>query len=119
MAKAYVFSTLACDQAYTEWNASGADLKVKGRSVLIKGGTGVANDRIVTPLGVMTEVEEEDIAFLKANPAFKQHMDNGFVRIQTKSADPEKVAADMQMNDKSAPLTPQSPEMQNAVETAE
>ncbi len=112
---AFVFSTLSCDQRYTEWLGSGADLQVAGRSVLIKGGTGVANDhgtRIMTPLGMSTEVSDADLAMLEKIPAFAEHKKNGYIKTQSKSAEPEKVAADMVIGDKSSPLTPSSPEMQ-------
>lgn len=107
MGKQYVFSTLATDVRYTEWSApieKGA-LPIEGRSVHVKGGTGVANDRIVTPQGVCTEVEDEDVALLERNEVFKMHKANGFVTIQKKKADPEKVASDMTTRDNSAPKT--------------
>ena len=101
----HVFSTLANDQLYTNW-IPGHDLPIKGPSVLIKGGTGVANDRLVTPLGVVTPVSDEQLAELNKNEGFKQHLKEGFIRVQAKRADPEKVAADMNLKDRSAPLTP-------------
>lgn len=106
MAKAYVFSTLTCDQLYTNWIKGGADVAIVERQILVKGGAGVANDRIITPRGVVTEIDEEDIAILEQNEVFKIHQKNGFVMIERKAADPEKVAADMASRDGSAPLTP-------------
>lgn len=108
MAKQYVFSTLTSDMLYTEWTP-GADagaMSIEGRKILIKGGAGVANDRIVTPLGVCTEVDDEDVVLLLANPVFKLHQTNGHVTIQKKKADAEKVAADMNRADPSSPKTP-------------
>ena len=101
----HVFSTLANDQLYTNW-MPGPDIPVKGASVLIKGGTGVANDRLITPLGVATEVTDSELAELQKNPVFLQHQKDSFVVVRQKKADPEKVAADMNRKDKSAPLTP-------------
>ena len=88
MSKNYVFSTLANDQLYTNWLPGGGDMPIKGHSVLIKGGTGVADDRLITPLGVSTEITDYDLEELKA-----------------KKAETEKVAADMNLKDESAPLT--------------
>lgn len=105
MAKTYVFSTLANDQLYTNWLQGGGDMPVKGHSVLIKGGTGVANDRLITPLGVSTEITEYDLEELQKNPSFKDHEKNGFVVVKAKKAEAEKVAADMNLKDESAPLT--------------
>lgn len=104
--KVFVFSTLACDQAYTAWHKGPGDMPVEGDPILIKGGTGVMNDRIVTPLGVMTAIDAEQVEALEANEVYKIHKANGFVRIERKAYDPEKVAADMALDDKSAPKTP-------------
>lgn len=65
MAKNYVYSTLANDQSYTNWIPGGGNMPVESHSVFIKGGTGVANDRLITPLGVMTEVTDHDIDELR------------------------------------------------------
>jgi hypothetical protein len=108
MAKNYIFSTLANDQLYTNWIKGGADLPIKGPSVLVKGGTGVANDRLITPIGVATEVSDEELAQLELNQVFTKHKQDGFITIRTKKAEAEKVASDMNMKDKSAPLTPAS-----------
>lgn len=113
MAKVFIFSTLATDMLYTEWmptHDSGA-MAGKGREVFVKGGTGVANDRVVTPQGVRTEIEDDDLASLQNNEVFKLHVKNGFITYQKKSADPEKVAADMKLNDPSSPRTPSDPDM--------
>jgi hypothetical protein len=105
MAKTYVFSTLANDQLYTNWLKGGGDMPIKGHSVLIKGGTGVANDRLITPLGVVTEISEHDLEELQKNPSFKDHETKGFLSVKAKKAEPEKVAADMNLKDESAPLS--------------
>ncbi|MDE2470687.1 MAG: hypothetical protein KGL35_18570 [Bradyrhizobium sp.] len=104
----YVFSTLANDQCYRQWVPGGADVPGIGRDIVINGGAGVANDRLVTPLGVATVVSEEDAALLETNHVFKLHKKNGFIVVRPKEADPEKVAADMNRVDKSAPLTESS-----------
>lgn len=105
--KAYVFSALATDMRYTTWTPAGdAGLSVKQREIFIKGGTGVANDRLVTPQGVMTEIDEDDIPELEKNQVFALHVKNGFIAIQKKAADPEKIVADMNRADPSAPKTP-------------
>lgn len=105
MAKVYVFSTLANDQLYTNWLQGGNDLPIKGHSVLIKGGTGVANDRLITPMGVSTEITDYDLEELKKNASFLDHEKNGFVTVRNKKAETEKVASDMNLKDESAPMT--------------
>lgn len=104
----FVFSTLAADVEYIEWLKTGNDLPARGRSVVIKGGAGVANDRIVTPMGVSTQIDAAHLPWLEENHLFALHKENGHIVVQAKAADPEKVAADMNLNDPSAPLTPSS-----------
>lgn len=105
MAKNYVFSTLANDQKYTNWLKGGGDLPIQGHSVVIEGGTGVSDKRLITPLGVATEVSDEDMAELEKNPVFLKHKAEGFISVSKKKADAEKVASGMNLGDKSAPLT--------------
>lgn len=104
----YIYSTLTCDQAYTIYSGGANGLKVPQGNIIIKGGTGIANDRLITPLGVVTKVSEEELKLLNTNPIFKQHINNGFIVVQAegKSEDPEKVAADMSLNNGDAPVTP-------------
>lgn len=104
---AFVFSTLSTDMSYTFYVKGGGDIPIKERSVNIKGGANVANDRIITPLGVMTEIEDEEAALLKDHPVFKMHEANGFVVVETRKADPDKAAKNMSKKDKSAPITPE------------
>lgn len=116
MSRTYIFSTLANDQMYQDWTKGGGDIPVKGRGVLIKGGAGVANRNLITPLGVATEVSDEELQLLEANEVFQTHKKLGFVVVRQKSADPEKVAADMNRADRSAPLTEASfPEAEGAI----
>jgi len=115
----HIFSTLANDNRYVQWQKGAGDLKIPGRSVLVNGGTGVANDRFITPLGIHTEVSDEDYKILDADPGFLAHKAAGFIIVQDKKADAEKVAADMSLADPSAPLTSASPQLQNTPATAE
>ena len=103
----YVFSTLSSDMDYTNHVDGGADLPIELPPVRIKGGAGVADSRIVTPRGVVTEVTDEQLEYLKANAVFRVHMANGFITVETKKADPEKVAANMTGRDASAPMVPE------------
>lgn len=103
----HIFSTLTCDQEYTNTAHNQNGVTNEAPSVFIKGGAGLANDRLITPLGIHTEVSDSDYEILQKNPVFKLHVDNGFIQVQDKKADAEKVAASMQRRDKSAPLVPQ------------
>lgn len=103
----YVFSTIANDQKYQNYSLGAeGQMPIPTSFVYIKGGAGVANDRLVTPLGVVTEISDDDLVELEKNGIFRLHRDAGFLIVRPRSADPEKVAGDMADNDKSAPLTP-------------
>ena|ERR1700757_1171061 len=105
----HVYSRLANSVTYTEWKTGGGDLPVKGREVTIKGGTGVASKHLITPLGVVTSVTDEEAEFLANDHHFQQHKSNGFVKIEKTKHEIEAVVADMgDAVDKSSPLTPSS-----------
>lgn len=104
----YIYSTLTCDQAYTIYSEGANGLKVPQGNIIIKGGTGIANDRLITPIGVVTNVTAKNLKLLKENPIFQQHEANGFISIQEQGAaqNPEKVAGGMSTDNKDAPVTP-------------
>lgn len=104
----YVYSTLTCDQRYLNHAPGGADLPIAlGEGVFIKGGAGVANDRLITPRGVATEVTESEVEYLRANQVFQLHEKNGFVMVSEETIDADKAAAVMENRDGSAPIVPQ------------
>lgn len=102
----YVYSTLASDVDYTLYAEGGGDLPIALPPVRIQGGAGVANDRLVTPRGVVTRVTEEQAAQLRQNKVFELHEKNGYITISETSADPDTVAADLTGRDYSAPIVP-------------
>lgn len=102
----HVYSTLSNDTCYTNYEKGGADMPVVRAKVLVKGGTNVANARLITPLGVVTTVTDEEMTELERNPVFQKHIQNGFVKVEKKKYDPEKVAGSMKTRDLSAPVVP-------------
>ncbi len=104
--KLTVFSTLGNDNRYGPYEPGGADLPSRNTTVLINGGAGVANDRIITPQGVATHITEEQEAILRADPVFILHEKNGFLKVSKRADDPDEVAKDMNPNDKGKPLLP-------------
>ncbi|CAH0447399.1 hypothetical protein LMG10661_03465 [Ralstonia syzygii subsp. syzygii] len=102
----YVYSTATCDTAYGVWTKGGGDLPIRARSIVIRGGTGVANKHLITPRGVVTQVTDEELGILEQDDAFKRHVERGFIRVERMKADPEKVAADMNGRDAASPLVP-------------
>ena len=80
----HVFSTITNPVSYVEYEGTdtGRNRPIK-RSVTIKGGHGVAEARnLVTPYGVATQVTEDELAFLEANPAFQRHKARGFLTVR-------------------------------------
>lgn len=107
MAKRYfIYSTLSGDNLYQNYGKGGADLPVAEGGVLIHGGANVPDKKLITPLGVMTEVSADELTYLQANEVFKVHEKNGFLKVSEKKADPDVVAADMETRDPSAPVVP-------------
>jgi hypothetical protein len=102
----FVYSTLAADVLYQNTAPGGADLPVVVEEVLVKGGAGVANSRLVTPRGVATEITEGQAEALRQNPVFALHEKNGHVMIESRRVDPDKAAADLTGRDVSAPIVP-------------
>lgn len=113
----YVCSKLSCDNAYTTWHpiqkSGGNDMPRKDRQVLIKGGSGVMNDNLVTPHGVVTKITQEELEIVRNTdicPAFSRHEKAGFLKVLEKDPSPKElksVAKDLS-EDKSKQATPDS-----------
>lgn len=100
----HIYSTLTASQVYTQTKPGGGDIPVETGRVFIAGGTNVPNKYMTTPRGVVTSVSDEELAILQDNDVFRAHVKNGFITIQKAPQDVEKVTADMERRDKSAPL---------------
>ena len=100
----YVFSTMTAGVTYVKYGPGGGDLPVSDRSVTIAGGSNLPNKHMLTSIGVMTEISDEDWAWLKDDQIFNLHQKNGFITVRDKPAAAEKVATDMETRDQSAPL---------------
>lgn len=108
MSKVHIASTLTSDQAYTIFSgveAEGKKLPKAERRIVINGGTGVANKHLVTPQGVITEIDEAQLQQLQKVPMFNRHVKAKFITVLKKKVAPEKAAADMGV-DASMPKTP-------------
>lgn len=114
----YVYSTSANNGTYCDYGPGNSDDKNRGhhvarKKVTIRGGHGVAAQQkgagyggIHTPMGVMTEVNDEDMEFLLQNKSFQRHIAAGFITYDKKKVDPAKRAQDMAPKDGGAPVTP-------------
>lgn len=102
--KLTVYSTLATDVVYTNHKAGGGDIPIPEAEVFIRGGAGVANARLITPMGVATPITPEQLTFLRDNRVFQMHEGAGYLIVSEESVDPEKMAANMSASDPSRPL---------------
>lgn len=100
----YIFSTLSCSQHYGEYIKGGADLPIRGKQVLVKGGANVADKMFVTPRGVVTTVSDEELAIIERDPMFQAHKENGYITVEKKNLDIDKVVSNLTARDESAPL---------------
>ena len=92
----HVFSTMANSTDYIKFaDTIPGGVNVPERMVTIQGGAGINRKNIATPLGVHTAVSDEDMAWLKDHPCFKDHIAKGQIVVRKTSASPEAVAADM------------------------
>jgi hypothetical protein len=118
--KLYIYSTLTNSQKYTKWSkpAEAGALPAVVHEVVVHGGANLSTGTksapyFHTPRGVMTPIDESDLAILKENEEFQNHVKRGFISVRDDIVDPEvAVAAAMKQQDRSAPFTPNSPEMQ-------
>lgn len=91
----YIYCTLSNDQNYATPDGP----------VFIAGQANLMTKHMYTPRGRVTEISDEQYAQLKNNHVFKLHKENGFIAVENRKEDPDKVATDMEASDKSAPLT--------------
>lgn len=104
--KVFVYSTIVADVSYVEYlPGPPGGLPTEGRKVTIKGGAGVADKRLVTVNGVVTEITEDDLAFLMNDANFQRHLAAGFLTYENQRFDLDAVVADMNHEDGSRPLT--------------
>lgn len=118
----YIYSTLSNDNHYhlhTEpTNKKSQEVRDIIKTVTIKGGAGIATKQLITPLGVVTKVTDEELKFLEADEAFQTHLRNGFVKIERKKYDVDKVVPDMSSRDGSDPITPEDSKGLEGVEVS-
>jgi hypothetical protein len=107
----HVFNTMANSTRYIKYRKPlPGQHNIADRSVLIKGGSGVNQKHLGTPLGVHTAVSDEDMEWLKDDLHFKQHQKNGYITVRKSEVNPEVAAAEMVRHDQhtdACPVVPQ------------
>lgn len=107
MAK-FIYSTLSADQNFTVWIKPDAKGQVPKpvKTIVIAGKANIMHKKnMITPKGVVTKVEDAELVALSEMPAFTRFVDRGFITVEAKQVEVEKVAADMKKKDASAPIT--------------
>lgn len=102
----YVYSNLANDNAYATYMRGGDGEPLETHRIVIAGKAGLADKTLVTALGAVTPVSEEELAVLQQNSEFLAHQKRGHIRVTTINTPIEKVVADMGPRDPSAPKQP-------------
>lgn len=104
-----VLSMLTSPQDYTFYREGGEEGINEPVDVIhLNGFSNVANKDFVTPHGVTTTLTEAQVEKLRTHPVFQEHVNAGFVKILMSESveEQEKAKADLEKEDKSAPLTP-------------
>jgi hypothetical protein len=100
----YVYSTLSCDNFYAvyDYKHANKDIPVVKHKILVKGGSNIINKNFVTPDGIRTEINDEDLGLLMEDTHFKEHMRLGFIKVEKRKLAPSIVAKNMEAKDNSA-----------------
>jgi hypothetical protein len=106
MASKFIYSTLSGNQRYVKFalDPKGQRLPREVASVLVRGGANVADRNFITPKGIVTQVTEDEYALLKENSLFQLHVKNGFITVDDAKVDIDKMVAELNGRDQSAPL---------------
>lgn len=103
------------DKAKDKANGAPGEVPRIVSSVTIKGGADIANYKtLITPMGVKTLVDEDELNLLNANPVFKLHKEGGWVFAEKDQGAVDvdaRVAEVLEVgkSDASAPLTEAKP----------
>ena len=107
----HVYCTAANSTEFIRYNEHGPrGINIPEKSVVIKGGAGINKKHVMTPLGVHTAVEDDDMEWLKDDFSFKKHISNGYITVRKAEVNPEVAAANMVTHDRKSdacPIVPQ------------
>lgn len=104
---AYIVSYESASVEFPKWvkTASGVDANA---SIVIKGGAGVINKKTMhTPSGIITEVSDDDLKFLKTQSLFNAKIEAGSYEIVEGEKKAKEKAKKEKAKDKGAQLTAQ------------
>lgn len=109
----HVYSTLANPQKFVAYDypdrndpTQAGRLPVEKVSVLIRGGAGIASKNLITEWGVRTVITQAEYDAICELYHFKEFVKNGYLRVENKAFDIDRIVSDMNPGDPGAPLTP-------------
>ncbi len=116
MSKVYLYSTLSNSQSvvvYGAYPGSNGGSNNKGSSkpsvregvIYINGGANVIDHALVTPKGVVTEIEQAELEALRKVSCFKRWEEKGFITVENHDVDADEVAKDLTEKDGCAQTT--------------
>ena len=102
---AFITSKLSSSVSYAFYVQDSNKINRVVDTITINGGADVINKALITPQGVVTELEDDKLDKLKTHPVFRTHLENGYISIQgTEKA--AKKAEETLEKDKSSQITP-------------
>ena len=104
----YIYSTAPTDYAFAIYQKQPDGSNHAIHHIFVKGGGSMPSPHGLgfhTPLGVVTEVSDSDLEALKKDWTFNHFVSQGFMTIDSKKVDVDKIAGDMNINVPSAPVS--------------
>ena len=102
---AFITSKLSAPVTYAFYKQTEGKINVVVDEIKLNGGADVINKALVTPQGVVTELDDERLEKLKSHPVFQTHLNNGYVSIQSSEKAAQKAEETLE-KDKSSQITP-------------
>ena len=110
---AYITSRMAGGVDYTFYKKGDNGLNIPTETISVKGGSDVIDKRtLITPVGIVTFIEDDKLEKLKTHPLFRQHLEYGAITIKETEKAAEKAGEELE-KDKSSQITPEDYEKGN------
>ncbi len=100
----YVLSKLANATCYNVYAKSPSGVNIVTKRILIAGGADVTDKNLIMPEGVVTKIDNDELAILQENKVFQNHLEKGYVRYYKTKPDVDKEAVKLS-KDNSKQLT--------------
>lgn len=110
---AFITSKMAAPVVYAFYAQGPNGIMQVVDTIKINGGADVITKALVTPQGIVTEIDDDKLDKLKSHPVFQKHLENGAVSIQGTEKEAKKAEKELEQ-DKSAQITPDDYEKGNA-----